>query len=274
MVLLEVRPYAGVQFNLGRETFLVPIVWEKDSWPRIDNENGLVNEEESLPDLPTHYFPVASPNDHFDNDTLGLKWNMIRSMKTDFYDLTSRPGWLRLAILPETIADDHRTPSFIERRQQHEYVCAGTSMEFIPASEAEEAGLCLIQSNEFNYIYTIKRQNGTLRLTLSKYYNDAECVDCEYLDTNIVKVSMSDLELPDYKGKIYLYVQGERETYSFYYGFREGEHIPFLTGVDGTLLSTNVAGGFVGAYMGMYCSSNGAKSDNHADFDWFDYSRF
>jgi alpha-N-arabinofuranosidase len=33
-----------------------------------------------------------------------------------------------------------------------------------------------------------------------------------------------------------------------------------------------VAGGFVGAYLGMYASSNGQHSENKADWDWFEYS--
>jgi alpha-N-arabinofuranosidase len=41
--------------------------------------------------------------------------------------------------------------------------------------------------------------------------------------------------------------------------------------VDGRILSTPVAGGFVGAYIGMYASSNGHPSENVADFDWFEY---
>ena len=41
--------------------------------------------------------------------------------------------------------------------------------------------------------------------------------------------------------------------------------------VDGRILSTPVAGGFVGAYIGMYASSNGQPSDKVADFDWFEY---
>jgi len=36
-------------------------------------------------------------------------------------------------------------------------------------------------------------------------------------------------------------------------------------------LSTLVAGGFVGAYIAMYASSNGGPSTNHVDFDWFEY---
>ena len=41
--------------------------------------------------------------------------------------------------------------------------------------------------------------------------------------------------------------------------------------IDGRILSTPVAGGFVGAYIAMYASSNGQPSTNHADFDWFEY---
>jgi alpha-N-arabinofuranosidase len=41
--------------------------------------------------------------------------------------------------------------------------------------------------------------------------------------------------------------------------------------VDSRILSTPVAGGFVGAYIGIYASSNGQLSTNHADFDWFEY---
>ncbi|MFN2286052.1 MAG: hypothetical protein ACK2UQ_16685, partial [Anaerolineae bacterium] len=39
----------------------------------------------------------------------------------------------------------------------------------------------------------------------------------------------------------------------------------------GRILSTTVAGGFVGAYLGMYASSNGQPSTSIADFDWFEY---
>jgi xylan 1,4-beta-xylosidase len=47
--------------------------------------------------------------------------------------------------------------------------------------------------------------------------------------------------------------------------------IPIAQEVDGRILSTPVAGGFVGAYIAMYASSNGQPGANHADFDWFEY---
>jgi alpha-N-arabinofuranosidase len=42
--------------------------------------------------------------------------------------------------------------------------------------------------------------------------------------------------------------------------------------VDGRILSTPIAGGFVGAYIGMYASSNSQPSDSVADFGWFEYA--
>ena len=42
--------------------------------------------------------------------------------------------------------------------------------------------------------------------------------------------------------------------------------------VESTNLSTEVAGGFVGCTIGMYGSSNGEITNNHADFFWFEYS--
>jgi alpha-N-arabinofuranosidase len=37
------------------------------------------------------------------------------------------------------------------------------------------------------------------------------------------------------------------------------------------MLSSDVAGGFVGTTLGLYCSSNGQESNNYADFDFFEY---
>ena len=36
-------------------------------------------------------------------------------------------------------------------------------------------------------------------------------------------------------------------------------------------LSSEVAGGFVGTYVGLYATGNGAPSATPAAFDWFDY---
>ena len=66
MVLLAVRPYTGGHYNIGRETFMIPMVWDEDGWPRIDNANGMVNERERLPRLPETIYPPLPASDNFD----------------------------------------------------------------------------------------------------------------------------------------------------------------------------------------------------------------
>ncbi|WP_407924500.1 beta-xylosidase family glycoside hydrolase [Actinomadura physcomitrii] len=41
--------------------------------------------------------------------------------------------------------------------------------------------------------------------------------------------------------------------------------------IDGDFLTSQVAGGFTGVLVGLYATSNGRPSTNHADFGWFGY---
>ncbi|MNP71522.1 hypothetical protein D3C76_1679190 [compost metagenome] len=71
---------------------------------------------------------------------------------------------------------------------------------------------------------------------------------------------------------LYLTVSAHGQDHSFYYGSTPEEQVLLANQVDGRILSTDVAGGFVGACLGMYASSNGKDSDNWVDFDWFEYT--
>ncbi|MEX0720476.1 MAG: hypothetical protein WD059_07395 [Balneolaceae bacterium] len=51
---------------------------------------------------------------------------------------------------------------------------------------------------------------------------------------------------------IYLRLDAKGKFYDFYYGFQEDEWIPLMENADGTILSTQTAGGFVGTVFGMY----------------------
>ena len=77
MVLLAVRPYQNAHFNLGRETFMIPVIWDSDGWLRVDNSNGLVNKEERLPDLPCYQTTPTFYSDNFESARLGFQWNSI-----------------------------------------------------------------------------------------------------------------------------------------------------------------------------------------------------
>jgi len=72
-------------------------------------------------------------------------------------------------------------------------------------------------------------------------------------------------------GRLYLKVEARGQDYGFYVATEPEAWRPVAERVDGRLLSTPVAGGFTGAYIGVYASSNGEPSTNVADFDWFEY---
>ena len=78
-------------------------------------------------------------------------------------------------------------------------------------------------------------------------------------------------EIPIEGNRFYFKVEADGQAYSFYIATEPEAWRPVAEGVDGRILSTPCAGGFVGAYIGMYASSNGQPSSNTADFDWFEY---
>ncbi len=279
MVLLAVRPYGDFQFNTGRETFLVPFHWEKDGWPLLDTEDGIVHSTERKPDLPEFVPAGVNPMeqdvlDSFEEETPDLRWNTVQAPKSDFYSLTERKGFLRLSLLPATLwkknlSDRWHTeqPACVVRRQQHHTFEASAKMEFCPKSGKEEAGLVLLQDDRYSYLLTVgQNENGKPAVRLAKAENGVHTVIRE-LELNAEEVNA--------EGSIILGTTCNNETYDFWYeiaeGSRKGIRVAVKEKLPAELLSSNVNEGFTGAYVGMYASSCHTESDNHADFDWFRY---
>jgi alpha-N-arabinofuranosidase len=129
-------------------------------------------------------------------------------------------------------------------------------MEFAPQSADEVAGLVLLQNSDFQYrfVYTLAGGETVIRL-VKRSQGEEEVL----------------AERPVSAERLYLKVEAIGQEYSFYYATTVEAWGPLLENADGRILSTDVAGGFVGAYIGMYASSNGQPSENVADFDWFEY---
>jgi alpha-N-arabinofuranosidase len=256
MVLLAMRPYGGYYYNLGRETFLAPVCWE-DGWPIVSSGTGRVEFTYPAPDLPEHDWPTAPGRDDFDRPTLAPQWFFLRTPRDDFWSLSDRPGYLRLRLRPERLSE-LVNPSLVGRRQQHIHFSAQTALEFAPQAEPECAGLALVQNNRFHYCFVVTR-TAQLVIRLVKRAADVEEVLAEQ---------------PLAAGRCYLKVEAHEQAYSFYVADAPDQWKPVAEGIDGRILSTPVAGGFVGAVIAMYTSSNGQPSTNRADFDWFEYVGF
>ncbi|MGB8645138.1 MAG: glycoside hydrolase family 43 protein, partial [Anaerolineae bacterium] len=163
MVLLAMRPYGGYFYNLGRETFLVPVRWE-EGWPIVSPGTGRVEFSYPVPDLPDHPWPAAPACDHFDGQALGVQWNFIRTPRDEFWSLSERPGYLRLHLRPERLSEQ-AGPSFVGRRQQHIHFAAQTELEFTPQNDRECAGLALVQNKDFYFLFVVTQgASVTVRL--------------------------------------------------------------------------------------------------------------
>ncbi|HEX3043985.1 MAG TPA: glycoside hydrolase family 43 protein [Bacillota bacterium] len=254
MVALASRPYGGYYRNLGRETFLAPVIWEND-WPIVSPGYGRVEFSYPAPDLPLFSIPPPQGRDDFNGARLNRTWNLLRTPREEFWSLTERPGFLRLKLRPERLTDQ-ANPSFIGRRQQHINFSATTLLEFRPETEAETAGMVLIQNNHFHFRLELTLRNQQKIIRLIKCQNGAE--------TNLAEGKCSE-------GMICLKITASGQDYNFYYGSAPERMAALAKNVDGRILSVDLAGGFVGTCIGLYASSNGQTSQNHADFDWFDY---
>ena len=251
-VLLAMRPYGGYYYNLGRETFLVPVRWE-DEFPIFSPGTGRVEFEYPAPNLPEQVWDTPPARENFNDTTLAYHWNFLRTPREEFYSLSERPGFLRLKVRPQHLCEQSN-PSFVGRRQGHIDFTAQTEFEFTPQA-GECAGLVLVQNNDFHFRFVVAHENETVIHLIKRSHGKDETLATQSVPA----------------GRYTLKVAAHEQDYNFYFS-TNGQWQMLAENIDGRILSTPVAGGFVGAYIAMYASSNGQPSDNHADFDWFEYS--
>jgi xylan 1,4-beta-xylosidase len=279
MVLLASRPYGGSGrsegervSNMGRETFLVPVSWE-DGWPvaapgtgKIENvfelsetsfEKDGVSESGAVPER-TLSFPVPSCT-HFTVDTLPSNWLTLRK---PLFSLTERSGCLRLY----TCGTPLRTTgsvSFAGRRQCNMSYTFSCCMEFAPGHEDEEAGIVLLQSEDFQYRFAVCLGNkGTAVVRVIMACGSGQ-------PDEVIAESSLDAGC----STIVLAVYADKQSLSFFSGTDMRRIQNVYSGADARILSTERAGGFVGTVLGVYASGSaaGGESSNHADVFWAEY---
>lgn len=253
-VFLGIRQVGAAFFryhHLGRETFLAPVEWTDDGWPCI-----VAPEMESArgPDLPEHPWPGEPMRDDFDEPRLRPQWNFLRTPRDQDWSLTDRPGWLRLNGSARTL-DEIASPAFVGRRQQHLHCRAETRMEFAAVRDGDEAGLTILANADHHYDLFVTRLDGRRQLQLRRRVGDLSAI-------------AAGVALPD--GPVRLRVLAEPTRYEFAMAVGDGPMTP-LASAQTRYLSSEVAGGFTGVYIGLYATGNGRLAGAPAEFDWFDY---
>ena len=270
-IFLASRPYERVHYNTGRETYLLPVTW-RDGWPLILARGEGIPYIAAAPAVPAEPIvpaePVARDKDHsaaprptptptqasgnftwrddFASRSLRPEWLQLRVPKQPWADLGTRPGWLTIHPLPVSL-DALTNPSFLAHRQQHLAFDASTDLE-TPARAGVATGLAAFQSENAWYFLGVRRgtpSSAEHSLPLELFLERRGGARTEIV---------AHTELPA-TSHLKLKISGNARAYSFYFDADGSGWKPLKEGDDGSILSTDVAGGFVGTVVGPYARS-------------------
>ena len=268
MCCLASRPYGEPDHrvcNMGRETFLVPVIWE-EGWPVVSWETGLIEQAYSLSghavkrdieDSDATAFPAV---DDFNTEELASYWLSLRKRDPGFINCKEKSGVLRI-YGGEPVTGDGNV-SMVVRRQTGFSFEASCKADFNFYDNEDAAGIICFQNEKYNYRLQLTLKGKIIILQLIK----AAGADDEVLAEEVMTGGRKNVP-------IVMRVVAEHQKLRFEYGPDERNMNVLIDNIDASILSTDVAGGFVGTVVGMFAVSGGDYKEKKffVDFDWFRY---
>lgn len=260
-VFLGVRLVSSGYSVLGRETFLAPVTWSEDGWPMIDNNEGLVQLQMSVPRVPGNgsedaVDPALVGKDDFDGDTLSPAWTFLRNPVEGSWSLSERPGWLSLRGQAAGL-NDVAPVAFVGRRQQQVQAEWSTLLQFKGIQDGEEAGLCARRDEAAHYEVFLTRDDGQNKVVARVTVRG---------ETRIAVI------VPVYTDAVHLKIRSDESKYTLCYSL-DGRQWTELASETALALSPEDYVSkmcFTGVVVGLYAAGNGAACEAPACFDWFD----
>ena len=268
MVSLGIRNEMDSTSNMGRETHLMPVVWEEAwdnwvevekgrwepviiKWPVVAPNTGKVERNTSIPFLEKKQNINYSFYDDFTSPKLDLQWNFRRVPRENTYEINSKNKTLKLNLSPESfeLRGQYNLMGFRQKETEFEY---SSSMNFKPKKNFSEAGLSIFSQDD-NYInFTVKKHNNKTLLNLSVKPRDQKL--------DIIK------SIPlKYNENIILKIVSKDNKYIYYYSIDDGNSFDVFTETGANLV---LCKGYIGTNLGLYASSNGYKTKEYAEFEW------
>ena len=250
-VFLAVRPNEENRVNTGRETFILPVDWSGEFpvfengliplEPKLKLPNGVENKTAQDGFVPNGNFTIT---DNFTSDKLDYRWIGLRGPREAFISTTKKG----LQINPfNTNIKELKPTSTLFVRQQHNSFSFTTTLEFKPKSEKDLAGVVALQNEGSNYVFGITKKGNVYYLLLQK--NQSK-IRGQEIESTIVASTKVDVKDP-----IKLQIKANGDKYEFNYSTNDTDFINVGGTVSGDILSTDVAGGFTGALLGLYATS-------------------
>ena len=246
-VFLGTRPYGAGYYNIGRETFLLPVTW-RDDWPHILPAKTPVPHRVVAPSLGKFTsVPKAERfvwQDDFGSSALNFEWISARTTPEEFYrvDPKAHTVYLKPSATPLN-TDGHA--SMLVRRQQHHNFEIFTQLQ-LPQQQGIQAGLVAFQSHAFNYFFGIEKVD-------EQYQFFVETTRDGNIERNL------PIPLPNADATVTMGMAQEGDKLRFFYRNQQGVKVDIGNELDAALLSTQVAGGFVGATLGIHARTQASS---------------
>ncbi len=248
----------------GRVTHLQPAKWTDDDWIIIGEDadgDGIGNPilTHKKPDVGATYKPAApQTSDDFSSGTPGRQWQWQANPKDEWYSLSAKPGYLRLAAVPCPTEHGNLYYAgnlYLQKISAPRFM-ATTKVETSLCGEGERAGL-IVMGNEYSYIALVKGEGEVNHITV---------VSGKYDKFATVPVTLASI--PTDTSDVWLRVELVSDTECRYSYSLDG--VAF-TGLGGEC--TVKPGMWIGAKVGIFCSSpNITPTPGYVDFDFFDFS--
>lgn len=276
-VFLASRLIDGEFKNLGRETFICPVKWERD-WPLFSSETGRVEWTYDAPECLTWTeYKEKEKRYHFDQDMFGVEWVNWGVPYEKFYEI--KDSKLLLQCKRQRLDEEIRSMrlgtntskefmvSMFAQRQCSIDETVTTQMSFV-AENNESAGLAIIQA--MNHQIHVERVCKDGKQMIQCVVTGAEYELPPYFP-GFTSENISTLiaECEWNESDVVLQLEMKHEAFTVRYG-QSKETLKVLVVVDGKLINPEKVGCMTGTLIGMFASGNGVESQNCAAFDWFE----
>lgn len=234
MVHLGIRLCRRTMSNLGRETFLTPVVWKND-WPVVQNDKKAA----LLCDGPL-WNPQRKAdawNADFSKAELVPEIIFLRNPVKENYQLQN--GQLVIKPSPVKLSDE-ANPSFVARRPLDFDCEMDVQLHFAPEQDGDEAGVVVMLSAEFHVELFVRKEKGENYLMLQK--NAEDMIQVVYKE----KIGEAD------SGQMHMRIKSDKEKYTFYFGSSKESLEEIGTGSTRFLCCELVGKCFTGTVWGIY----------------------
>ena len=263
MVALGIRGDEERRSNMGRETHLIEVEWEREPywwkenkylWPVVAPSTGRVERTAPLPFIGRQYAPSLSLRDDFDESELGLAWTFRRVPREDAYSLNRRPGFLRLNSQSSTPTARARIGQLGVKQTESDFTFTASTY-FESKTINSEAGISLFQKDNHYLNAVVKNDANGYQLSV-------------YLANRGKPEILTSIAAPNYSGAIQWQFMSAEKQYKVRYRFKPESEWSLLHKMPSNIMLSQY---YTGAHIGFYASSNGNPSTDYMDIDWAEY---